>query len=220
MFLLKKANNETESEELDIRNIRRNKKRKIGSARSQVGIKEVRDNILILNNYQYRMILSTSSVNFELQSEAEQDVLIDNFQAFLNSLSIPIQILIRIRELDIEHYLDEFKTKKTGEDQEIYKKQLDNYAGFIRKLVSGNRILSRRFYLVIAYDNPTNDFDIVKEQLMLEQEIIVKGLEKLNLSAKPLNNLEILNLFYAFYRPNQAKIQPLVELITRRTNEI
>jgi hypothetical protein len=58
------------------------KPKKTGSARTQVGIKEVRDGILILPFNRYRAILSTSSVNFELQSEEEQDVIIDIFQLF------------------------------------------------------------------------------------------------------------------------------------------
>lgn len=191
-----------------------------GSARSQVQIKEVRDNILILPGNRYRAILTTSSVNFELQSEAEQDVLIDNFQALLNSLTIPIQILIRVRELDLEHYLDNFKTLKQKEDQKVYKKQLDNYQNFIRKLVSGNRILSRRFFLVLSYENKAlTDFSMVKEQLHLEQEIIIKGLEKLGMAARPLTSLEILNLFYGFYRPEQAKTQPLAQAIVRSSND-
>ncbi len=60
-----------------------------GSARTQTGIKEVRDNILVLPGNRYRVVLSTSSLNFELQSEDEQDVLVDTFQSFLNSLTTP-----------------------------------------------------------------------------------------------------------------------------------
>jgi len=191
-----------------------------GSARSQIGIKEVKEGILILSDNRYRSILATSSVNFELQSEEEQDVIVDAFQAFLNSLTVPIQILIRVRELDIDHYLEDFQAKLIDEKEPIYKEQLKNYSEFIRKLVSGNKILSRRFYLVIPHDNKTKfDFATAKEQLMLEQEIIIKGLEKIGMTAKQLTSLEVLDLFYSFYRPEQAKIQPLAQAIVRKTND-
>jgi type IV secretory pathway VirB4 component len=191
-----------------------------GSARSQIGIKEVKEGILILSDNRYRSILATSSVNFELQSEEEQDVIVDAFQAFLNSLTVPIQILIRVRELDIDHYLEDFQAKLIDEKEPIYKEQLKNYSEFIRKLVSGNKILSRRFYLIIPHDNKAKvDFATAKEQLMLEQEIIVKGLEKIGMTAKQLTSLEVLDLFYSFYRPEQAKIQPLAQAIVRKTND-
>jgi len=86
--------------------------------------------------------------------------------------------------------------------------------------VAGNKILSRRFYLVVPYDSKTPvEFEVVKEQLNLEQEIIIKGLEKFGMNAKPLNTLEVLDLFYSFYRPDQAKTQPLMKQIMRQTNE-
>ncbi|MFA7253477.1 MAG: TraC family protein [Patescibacteria group bacterium] len=191
-----------------------------GSARTQIGIKEVRDGILILPDDRYRTILSTSSLNFELQSEEEQDVIVDAFQAFLNSLTMPIQILVRVRELDIDRYLEDFEGKLKNETETIYKDQLKNYSEFIKKLVSGNKILSRKFYLVIPHDNKGKvDFPTVKEQLMLEQEIIIKGLEKIGMTARQLSSLEILDLFYSFYRPEQAKIQPLAQAIIKRTGE-
>ena len=191
-----------------------------GSARSQIGIKEVREDILILSDNSYRSILSTSSLNFELQSEEEQDVLVDTFQSFLNSLNIPLQILIRVRELDIEHYLENIQETHLDETQEIYKKQLKYYSDFIRKLVAGNKILSRRFYIVLPYENKAEkDFNLAKEQLLFEQDIIIKGLEKLGMTARQLTGLEILDIFYSFYNPSQAKAQPLVQAIIRQTDE-
>jgi type IV secretory pathway VirB4 component len=195
------------------------KKKAEGSARSQIGIKEVKDGILILPDNRYRSILATSSLNFELQSEEEQDVIVDAFQAFLNSLTMPIQILVRVRELDIDRYLEDFEDKLKNEEEEIYQQQLSNYSDFIKKLVAGNKILSRRFYLVIPHDNRGKvDFETAKEQLLLEQEIIIKGLEKIGMTARQLGSLEILDLFYSFYRPEQAKIQPLAKELVRKTN--
>lgn len=190
-----------------------------GSARSQIAIRGVRDNILILPDNRYRTVLTTSSVNFELQSADEQDAIVDNFQSFLNSLTTPIQILIRIRELDVDRYIEDFQEKRAGETQAIYKKQMEDYGTFIRKLVSGNKILSRRFYVVIPYENRSvTDFQLVREQLQLEQEIIIKGLEKLGMTARALTSLEILDLFYGFYRPEQAKIQPLTQELIKHTH--
>jgi len=192
-----------------------------GSARTQIGIKEVRDNILVLPGNRYRSVLTTSSVNFELQSEAEQDALIDNYQAFLNSLTMPLQILIRIRELDIEQYLENLTTSRLDEAQTIYQGQLASYSNFIRKLVSGNKILSRRFYLIIPYENKAVvDFNRAKEQLLLEQEIIIKGLERLGMKVVPLTSLEVLDLFYSFYNPTLAKTQPLTKAILGGCNEL
>ncbi len=188
------------------------KSNKKSSSRKQINIKEVKEDILLLPGNQYRTIIETSSINFELKSEEEQDVLIDSFQNFLNSLSCPIQILIRIREIDVDSYLEYISKSLDNEAEEIYKTQMKNYSEFIQKLISGNKILSRRFYIVVPYHaSDTNDFKLIKEQLMLNHDIVVRGLEKLGMKAKQLKSLEILDLFYSFYNPKQAKTQPITK---------
>lgn len=180
------------------------------SSRRQINIKEVKDGVLILPGKQYRTIVETSSINFELKSEAEQDVIIEGFQNFLNSLSSPLQILVRIREIAIDRYLDDISKQLEKEQEPVYQQQITNYTKFIQSLISGNKILSRRFYIVIPYESQeTSDFTHIKEQLLLRQDIVMKGLEKLGMKVRSLNSLEILDLFYTFYNPKQAKTQPL-----------
>ena len=121
-------------------------------ARTQIDIEGVRDKVLILPNNNYRAVLDVSSVNFELKSEDEQDILIDTFESFLNSVGCPLQILIRTREIDMDKYLDDLGERLATETEEIYKSQLLNYDEFIRSLIKTNKILTRSFYVVIPYD--------------------------------------------------------------------
>jgi hypothetical protein len=192
-------------------------KPKRSSSRAQIQIKEVIDNLLVLPNNEYRLILETSSVNFELKSEEEQDVIIDSFQNFLNSLPCEIQILVRVREVDIDRYIEDIGKTKDKETISAYKKQIEGYCAFVKKLVSGNKILSRRFYIVIPYKHTERhqDMKLIKEHLNLEKDIIVKGLERMQMKARSITGLEILNLFYGFYNPESLKTQA----ITRETVE-
>ena len=192
-------------------------KSKKSSSRGQIQIKEVVDNILVLPNNEYRQILETSSVNFELKSEEEQDVIIDSFQNFLNSLPCEIQILVRVREVDIDRYVEDIGKTKDKETIPAYKKQIEGYCSFVKKLVSGNKILSRRFYIVIPYKHTERhqDMKLIKEHLNLEKDIIIKGLERMQMKARSVTGLEILNLFYGFYNPESLKTQA----ITRETVE-
>lgn len=191
-----------------------NKSKAKSSSRNQIQIKEVKDGVVLLRHNQYRTVLETSSINFELKSEAEKDVIIDSFQNFLNSLSFPVQILIRVREIDIDQYIEQILDKKKQENEKAYKLQIENYAEFIKKLVSGNKILSRHFYIVISY-TPTEkrqDFDLIREQIRNLEDIVIKGLESMNMKVKSLDSLEVLQLFYNFYNPSLSKSQPLKEI--------
>jgi hypothetical protein len=188
-----------------------NKSKSKTNSRKQIEIKEVRNGILILPNHEYRLVIKTSSINFELKSEEEQDVIIDSYQNFLNSLPCNLQILVRVREVDIDQYLEQMMRSKDLEKQTVYKNQITNYCQFIKNLVSGNKILSRHFYIVVPYrhEGKKRDFELVKEQLHITRDLIMKSLEKMGIKAKALDSLEVLDLFYSFYNPSQIKTQEL-----------
>lgn len=180
------------------------------SSRAQINIKGVRDGILLLPHNQYRVVLEVSSLNFELKSEEEQDAIIDTYESFLNSVGSNLQILIRTREIDMDKYLEDLGERLEHEPEQIYRQQLENYDEFIRSLVTTNKILTRHFYLVIPYTAKA-DFELIQEQLNLKLDIVAKGMMRLGMHTRQLSSLEILDLFYSFYNPAQAKIQPLTE---------
>jgi hypothetical protein len=55
------------------------------------------------------------------------------------------------------------------------------------------------------------DWKLIKEHLSLEIDIIMKGLERMQMKARPLNGIEILNLFYTFYNTESMKTQALTK---------
>lgn len=196
------------------------KSNKKASSRSQIAIKGVEDGILILPGNRYRMILQVSSINFELKSEDEQDALIDTYQNFLNSLACPLQMIIRVREMDMDKYLEEFRFKIDGEKEKVYRQQIKNYIEFVQGLITKNKILARHFYVVIPFNGKDRQsFEMIKEQLLLNSDIVTKGLARLGVHTRQLNSLEVLDLFYTFYNPHVAKRQPLTEQTMRLLKE-
>ena len=182
------------------------------SSRPQIAIKSVRDGILTLPHGQYRAVLQVSPVNFELKSEDEQDAIIETYESFLNSVGTSLQILVRTREIDMDKYLEELHVQLDGEDELIYRDQLEYYEEFIRSLIQTNKILTRHFYVVVPYSSSAKvDFELIQEQLSLTVDIVAKGITRLGMHARQLNSLEVLDLFYSFYSPSQSKLQPLTE---------
>lgn len=182
------------------------------SSRQQIAIKGVRDGVLILPGNQYRLILQVSSINFELKSEDEQDAIVEMYQSFLNSLACPVQVVIRVREMDVDRYLADYRAKIAQEPDKFYRRQIAHYIDFVKTLIKSNKILARQFFIVIPYAaKEKQDFTTAKERLSLDANIVDKGLTKLGMNTRQLSNLEALDLFYSFYSPHQAKAQPLTE---------
>jgi hypothetical protein len=166
------------------------------SSRRQIDILGARNGVLLLTRQRFRSVMEVSSVNFELKSEAEQDVLIETYQSFLNAISCPLQFLIRTRELDMDKYLRDLGERLSSEREAIYRSQLKNYALFIHSLIETNKILTRNFYVVIPYDGaPATDFSVATEHIAITADIV--------------RRVDVLDLFYSFYNPRLAKIQPL-----------
>ena len=188
------------------------KSKKKTSSRNQIAIKGVRDGILMLPNNEYRAILQVSSLNFELRREDEQDAIIETYESFLNSVGTSLQILVRTREIDMDKYLEDLAERLDGETVPIYRTQLENYDEFIRSLITDNKILTRHFYIIVPYKlNGKTDFDLVGEQIKIKLDIIAKGIARLGMHTDQLDSIEVLDLFYSFYSPTQAKLQPLTE---------
>jgi len=66
------------------------KKTQVKATQDFVPIKEVRDGVVVLENGSLRTVLMTSSLNFALKSQNEQEAILFQFQNFLNSLEFSI----------------------------------------------------------------------------------------------------------------------------------
>jgi hypothetical protein len=191
------------------------------SSRLQINIEAVEDGIMELKDKQYRAILKSSSINFELKSEMEQDAVTETYQSVLNSLTCPIQIMVCIREMDLDKYLEKFEAARRKEKLSIYRKQITAYIEFVTKLVKKNKILSRHFYIVVPYKaKDDEDFSLAREQLLLNVDIISKGLARLGMKSQRLSSLELLDFFYGLYNPRQAKTQPITDHAVRMLQEV
>lgn len=191
------------------------------SSRQQIAIKGVEGNILELPNNEYRLVLETSSINMELKSEPEKDAILEMYERFLNSVACPIQIIERIKEIDIDKYLESYQNRVQNEQTQIYKDHIKQYQKFVRSLVETNKILTKEFYIVIPYSHKGQaNLEVAKDQLNMNYKIIENGLKKIGIHVRLLNGIEILELFYNFYNPEQAKIQPLraqtIEMLSKQ----
>jgi type IV secretory pathway VirB4 component len=117
-----------------------------------VPIKEVRDGVIYLKGGGLRQILIVSGINFELKSEAEQNMILGGFQNFLNSLDFSVQFFIHSRKVNVDNYLAKMGERQAEEKNELLKIQIEEYVNFIRSFVDQNAIISKSFFITVPYD--------------------------------------------------------------------
>lgn len=204
--------------------------RATASTQDHLGIKDVRDDLIITSRGSVAMVIQTSSINFDLLAEYEQDKKIQAFGGLLNSLNFRIQILIRTKRIDITNYIDYLKTsKKRDEMSEGLKKQLDIYTNFVQKLIVQNDVLDKTFFIVIPYSpgapipganildakkkkeeeerakSMKSDQLIEKAKIYLfpKRDHILKQLNRMGLFGHQLSTKELLSEFYTIYNPDE-----------------
>src|SRR3989339_890084 len=76
------------------------------TTQAHLPIEDIRNDIVIMKDGSSALIIEVSAVNFDLLSEREQDAIIYAYGALLNSLTFPVQILIRSQKKDISSYVE------------------------------------------------------------------------------------------------------------------
>ena len=183
-------------------------------------IEQIREGVVVLRNKGLRGIIMTSSLNFALKSEDEQNAIIYQFQNFLNSLDFSIEIVIQSRRLNITGYFDKLKEMEEKQENELLKFQTREYRNFIKDLIAGNQILLKSFFVIVPFTLieipefkkgkvPTltdEQFQRAKSQLWQRMEFVVLGLRRCGLQCTPLNTSELIELFWSLYYPEEAEV--------------
>jgi len=206
----------------------------LASTQQHLEIHDIEQGLVILKNGGARLILSCTAVNFNLLSEVEQDAIIAAYSALLNSLSFPIQVVIRSKKMDISFYLEKLKTVEGEQTNRFLKKRIASYRNYVEQLISKNEVLDKSFYVTIPYqeailttsENPLKKLfskkggvvlnkSVVlrkaKVQLEPKKEHLIKQFNKIGIKAKQLNTQELIELFYDIYNPDLARQQHLRE---------
>ncbi len=199
--------------------------RRAGIQTAHLHIESIEDDIVCLTGGQYRAVLEVGSVNFGLQGEAEQEVVVASFAAFLNGLTFPVQIVARVLPIDMEHYLGDLQDRARHLPDSLGDLARD-YVTFLHRLARNRTLLERRFYLVIpaqvdpdtsqhGWHRPlrrarkTTSVDAIRRQLTFRCEEIERQLGRCGLTARRLGNPELVHLFYTCWCPDLARVQRL-----------
>lgn len=127
----------------------------LASTQEHLDIEDIREGIVLLKNNAAAAVLSTTAVNFNLLSEVEQDAMIAGYSQFLNSLTFPLQILIRSKKMDISQYLESLEQVEKAQVNPYLKEQIRTYKNYVGELISKNEVLDKKFYIVIPYQDIT-----------------------------------------------------------------
>lgn len=209
------------------------------STQNTLLIAEIRESMVIMKDSSYRAVLSCESINFDLMSEQEREGVEYSYQSFLNSLSFPVQILVRSQRVDIGPYVDQLVSLRNNQDNMLLNVLMDDYINFIDILSQEANIMDKAFYIVIPY-YPTGDISNVvgsstgffkqlfgkqsqttkissesytkaKDELGTRINLVQSGLSQVGIRNSILDTNQLSQLYYNTYNPDIAVRQPLTD---------
>src|SRR3989344_1366741 len=141
----------------------------IATTKDHLDIETIQDDLVILKTGICSMVIQASAINFGLLSEEEQDATIYAYAGLLNSLSFPIQIVIKSDKKDISAYLELLAAQEKKLKDETLKERMKAYRGFIETTITEQNVLDKKFYLVVSYQIVTLSGKVeISEELMLK----------------------------------------------------
>lgn len=198
------------------------------ATQSIVPIREVRNGIIVLKDGSMRALLMTSSINFALKSQDEQESVIFQFQQFLNSLSFTVQIFLQSRRLDIRPYIATLEAREKEQVNDLMRIQTKEYVEFIKAFTERTNIMTKTFYIVVPYtpaalalnksDNKgvfkkkattaagkKEDFEEQSTQLEQRIAVVQQGITRTGVRAVQLGTEEAIEVFYRLFNPGDVE---------------
>ncbi|MDP2950544.1 MAG: hypothetical protein Q8P22_13550 [Chloroflexota bacterium] len=197
----------------------------MASVQDLLPLEDIVDGVLCLRGGDYRAVLEAQSVNFSLRSDEEQEGIMAGYRAFLNALSYPIQVLVRILPTDVETYLAALRERLGGRGAETLPRLALDHEAFVRRLARERTLLERRFYVVVpagldgAFERRAvrwpwqgneakaarQGFEAARRQLTFRSQEIAQGLVNFGVPARRLGSEELAQLWYAFLAAELAR---------------
>ena len=189
------------------------------STQKFIEIEDIRENIVLLSTGNACLIIEIEATNFALLSQEEQNAKLLAYSSLLNSLSFPIQIVVRSKKVDITSYIKLLDDEIMESQNKLLKNQISLYKDFIKELVKVNTVLDKKFYIVLTHSslesgigqNKEDFFKTAKAKLSSKEESINAQLQRLGLQARTLGNEDLVKLFYEIYNGDYEHISQVTD---------
>jgi hypothetical protein len=171
-------------------------------------------------------VITATAVNFGLLSEKEQDAIMYAYAGLLNSLSFPIEILIRTQHKDVTAYLRLLEEQERKQKNPKLGKSIHDYRLFVAATVKEKDVLDKNFYIVLPFSSlelgasanvlfgnktrglPYKKSYIFERALTIlnpKRDHLIRLLNKIGLQARQLTNEQLVKLFFTTYN---AEVPP------------
>jgi hypothetical protein len=193
------------------------------TAQDFLPIADITDDLVLFKNGGAALVLESTSLNFGLLSDKEQEAIIYAYAGLLNSLNFSIQIVVRSQRKDITKYIDYIDTAAKNITTPKLQVLMTSYRNFILDSVKKKNVLGKKFYIVI----PLSPFELgvsksiksatsmgkplsfpesyvvkkAKITLYPRRDHLVRQAGRFGIKLRQLGNDNLIDLYYGIFNP-------------------
>lgn len=183
------------------------------AARKLMEIKSIRADAVFLKDGRVLGVVKVKPINFGVLGKEDQDTVIYGFLEFINSLSFPVQIVMRSVNLDLSDYLSALKRRIVQRDDKMSLAYYEHFSEYMYDYIKTNKINDRLFYIVVPAKRFTDE---TKTILNLEErcKAVIETLALSGIIAERLGNKQLLNMYASYFTESFKLDEEFVSPIT------
>lgn len=196
--------------------------KEMSTAQEFLPFEDIKDGLIDLGNFEYRAIIECQSINYDLKTDKEKEIIDASFQRFLDSLTFPITIHMQTRTIDNTTVLKLLEddmidaVKEYGQLYDYAMLYLQEMARITETI--GNDKQKRKYIIVpysesasLTYSNDAEKYEEALRAIYLRCQIISDGLSALGVQTNVMSSVEIAELIYSTYhRDNYSDIDQIL----------
>ena len=124
------------------------------STQTLLPLDDVIGDVVRLRGGDFRAIVEAIPVNYALKAAEEQEAILAGYRRWLNGLSYPVQILVRVVPTDVDRYLDGFVDDRRRRHGELWDRLALDHESFVRRIARERTLLDRHCYVIIPAGTP------------------------------------------------------------------
>jgi hypothetical protein len=193
------------------------------TTQDRIPIADIIHDIVLFKDGNAALIIESTSLNFGLLNEMEQEAVIASYAGLLNSFNFPVQIMVRSQRKDIGNYMRFLDESKKNISNPKLMVLMNDYQKFIIESVKKKNVLSKSFYLVIPFSRielglpksfggigskaakiPFPKSYVLKKarvSLYPKRDHLIRQARRLGVELRQLTTPELIDLFFHIYNP-------------------
>jgi len=202
-------------------------------------IADITNDMVVYKDGGASLVMESTSLNFGLLSDKEQEAVIAAYAALVNSLTFSVQIVVLTQKKDITSYLNYLNEQSKKITQPLLSKLMQDYKDFITDSVKKKNVLGKRFFVVLYFSPlelgiaksvasltkkrsgplPYPESYIIKKAKIIlypRRDHLMRQAGRLGIKLKQLTTPELINLFYSIFNPERPAVKKEPEVVIEK----